>query len=269
MEYYIFGILALFGLIIGSFLNVVILRFDTGASISKGRSKCFSCEKGLSWYELIPLFSFLFQKGRCRGCVSKISWQYPLVELLGALAFPLAYYINPLAFSHGIYFGFFVLSSIILCLYIVICAYDLRHKIIPDFFSYSAGIIALLTIVLERYATGSFDFSRIIAGPLLFLFFYFFWAVSRGRWMGFGDAKLALSIGWFLGLWQGIAAILLSFWIGAILSILVIAVQKILSHKKSLGMKSEIPFGPYMLLGFIIVFIWGLDIQAILLYLAV
>ena len=269
MEYFILASLAVFGLIIGSFLNVVILRFDTGASISKGRSKCFSCEKTLSWYELFPLFSFLLQRGRCRGCATKISWQYPLVELLGALAFPIAYTLNQSAGIDVWGTVSFLLTAVLLCLYIVITVYDMRHKIIPDVFSYTAALVSLCAIALDWYVRGSLDMTRLAAGPALALFFFFFWAVSRGTWMGLGDAKLALSVGWFLGLWQGIAAILLSFWIGAGISIVVIITQKILARKKGLGMKSEIPFGPYILLGFMISLIWHIDFQTILLYLPV
>lgn len=269
MDPFIYIALAIFGLLIGSFLNVVILRFDTGASIAKGRSKCFSCEKTLAWYELLPLFSFLAQKGRCRGCSSKISWQYPLVELLGALAFPLAYRFVPAAFTDLTGLVSFILTAKLLCLYIVICVYDMRHKIIPDLFSYSAAGVALASIALDWYVSGVLDTSRLVAGGVLFLFFFFFWAVSKGTWMGLGDAKLALSIGWFLGLWGGAGAILLSFWIGAVVSILIMLVQKVLATGKGLKMKSEVPFGPYILIGFMIVFIWHLDIQTIVSVLAV
>ncbi len=269
MELYIYIALAIFGILIGSFLNVVILRFDTGASISKGRSKCFSCEKALSWYELLPVVSFFIQKGRCRGCLSKISWQYPLVELLGAVAFPLAYRSVPGAFVDLSGFVMFLLTAKLLCLYIVICIYDMRHKIIPDLFSYSAAGVALAAVALGAYVAGGIDLLRLAAGPALFLFFFFFWAVSRGTWMGLGDAKLALSIGWFLGLTQGIAAILLSFWIGAGLSLVVMLIQKIVSRKGGLRMKSEVPFGPYMLIGFLISFVWHINIQSIVSLLAV
>ncbi|HEY0907940.1 MAG TPA: prepilin peptidase [Candidatus Paceibacterota bacterium] len=269
MEAYIYTILAILGVLIGSFLNVVILRFDTGASISRGRSKCFSCEKALKWYELLPIVSFTVQKGRCRACLSKISWQYPLVELLGAVAFPLAYKLSPGAFFDPLGTILFVLTAALLCLYIVICVYDMRHKIIPDLFSYSAAGVALAAVALEYFVVGGIDPLRLIAGPALFLFFFFFWAVSRGTWMGLGDAKLALSIGLFLGLSQGITAVLMSFWIGAGLSLLVMLIQRITSRKGGLRMKSEVPFGPYMLIGFLIAFIWHIDMAAVISFLAV
>ncbi len=260
MDYIIFFDLFVLGLIIGSFLNVVILRWNTGLCISHGRSKCFSCDKTLSWYELIPLFSFFIQEKKCRKCGSKISWQYPLVELATGIMLPVIFAIVPNPY--------FLPTAIIMCLYIVIFVYDLRHQIIPDFFSYSAALVALGIIALEWYSTDALDLWRVIAGPSLFLFFYFFWHISRGKWMGFGDAKLVLSIGWMLGMWQGIAAILWSFWIGAIVSLLIILFQKI-RHRGDLSMRSEIPFGPFIIIGFLIVFVFHIDIQSILYFLAV
>ncbi len=149
---------------------------------------------------------------------------------------------------------FFVLISLIFCLYIVIFVYDMRHKIIPDLFSYSASLVALSLVFLQGFIVGEIDCTRLIAGPALFLFFFIFWAISRGRWMGLGDAKLALSIGWFLGLGMGIAAVLFSFWIGAAVVILIAIFQKLGMAKGRLGLKSEIPFGPFMLIGFLVVY---------------
>jgi leader peptidase (prepilin peptidase)/N-methyltransferase len=273
-SYPIVIILFCFGLIIGSFLNVVILRSGTGLRISKGRSKCFSCNKTLVWYELIPLVSFVIQKGRCRVCGSKISAQYFFVELATGLALPAAFLVLPVTPFLWINISQFVLVSALLCLYIVITVYDFRHKIIPDAFSYAAALIALITIGLSAWANGSIDFTQVIAGPVLFLFFFFFWAVSKGKWMGLGDAKLALSVGWFLGLSQGVAAILLSFWLGSIITILIMIGQRLVNKAKgrsghALRMKSEIPFGPFILLGFILVFLFSLDTQLLLSFLAV
>ena len=87
----IYALIFVFGTIIGSFLNVVILRYGTGKSFAKGSSQCFSCGKKLSWYELVPILSFLFQKGKCKGCGSKISWQYPLIETITGVLFLLIF----------------------------------------------------------------------------------------------------------------------------------------------------------------------------------
>jgi len=261
-------ILFLFGILIGSFLNVVILRFNTGMSIAKGRSKCFSCDKTLEWYELVPVLSFLLQRGRCRGCGSKISWQYPLVELLGGLALPVAYLFSPTVASVPLSILLFILTAKLLFFYIVICVYDFRHKIIPDFFSYGAALIALAAIGIEWWGGGAIDWSRLVAGPALFGFFWLFWAVSRGKWMGLGDAKLALSVGWFLGLSQGVSAILLSFWIGTLVMLPVMLFQRLRREKDGLRMGSEIPFGPFILLGFLVSFLMHMDLHALAAYLA-
>ncbi|HEU0080678.1 MAG TPA: prepilin peptidase [Candidatus Paceibacterota bacterium] len=259
--------LFVFGLLVGSFLNVVILRFNTGMSIARGRSGCFSCGKELGWRELIPLASFLAQRGKCKGCGSKISWQYPLVELSTGLCFVAAYARSDAPVE-------FLLWAALLCFYVVIFAYDLRHKIIPDFFSYGAALIALGIIFLgigPSIGPGlhPLDFGlRILSGPLFFLFFWSLWSFSRGRWMGLGDGKLALSMGWALGLGQGLSAFLLSFWIGAAATLAIMALQRVFRRSASLGMGSQVPFGPFMLVAFLIVYVLGLDFWTLISYLA-
>lgn len=203
-------------------------------------------------------------KGRCRGCSTKISLQYPLVELATGLAMVLAY-LSARSITE------FILLSVLFCIYIVIFVYDLRHKIIPDIFSYSAGLIALglVFLNLSPNLSSSVFFSSLLAGPILFTFFWFFWFVSKGKWMGLGDGKLALSVGWALGLSQGVSAILVAFWTGAILALLIMAYQRIFWRKKGLGMKSAIPFGPFILIGFFLVLVFHLDFYTLLAYLAV
>lgn len=275
MDFYqILIVLFILGLFVGSFLNVVILRFGTGMGVVRGRSKCFSCAKTLSWYELLPVFSFLIQKGRCRGCGSKISVQYMFVELATAVALPAAFICTEPTMVFFVNIALFVLTSALLCFYIMIAVHDFKHKTIPDAFSYAASFIALGILVLYYFGRGYVDWSQIVAGPILFLFFFFFWAVSRGKWMGLGDAKLALSVGWFLGLSKGIATILLSFWIGAVVTLLIMLIQRLMAGAKgvsgaSLGMKSEVPFGPFILLGFAIAFLFSIDTQFLLSFLAV
>lgn len=251
-ETLVFAILFVLGTIVGSFLNVVILRFGTGMPIATGRSRCFSCGKTLSWYELVPVLSFVVQRGRCRSCGARLSAQYPVVELMGGLALPLAYVCSSLVPGIGASIALFALLAALLFIYIVVFAYDLRHKIIPDALSYSAAVIALLMIAVKAWAWGAVDLRAVVAGPTFFLFFFAFWHFSKGRWMGLGDGKLALSMGWALGMGAGVAAMLFSFWIGAIVSVLAIALQRLGALKGSLGMRSEIPFGPFMIVGFVL-----------------
>ena len=127
-------IIFLFGTIIGSFLNVVILRYRSGRSISSGRSICFSCGKKLCFFELVPVGSFLTQRGRCTGCQTKISWQYPIVEALTGFLFVCLYFHfqyliveAPLLFA--ILFSYY---AIIFCILIVLSVYDFKHKVLPD-----------------------------------------------------------------------------------------------------------------------------------------
>lgn len=234
-----------FGAIVGSFINVVVLRYNTGQSIVCGRSKCFNCGKDLLWNELIPVASFFLQKAKCKGCRSKISWQYPIVETLTGLIFLLIFNL------HSPFSTFYFL--IIFSLLIIIAVYDYRHQIIPDLFVWIFNGLAF-AVLFENWPLKieNFNFGGLLAGFILFSFFASLWLVSRGRWMGFGDAKLALGIGWLLGLANGAAAVTLAFWIGAIAGGLLM----LLSRKKY-SIKSNIAFGPFLVIGAVIAFLFG------------
>lgn len=251
--------LFLLGSIFGSFLNVVILRWNSGLSLG-GRSRCFSCSKTLRWYELVPFFSFLILRGKCSSCGAKISWQYFLVEALTGLMFLVSFIF---VFDFLSIFSF-ILLLFIWCALIVLAVYDLRHMILPDFFVFLFALLSAL-FVLSEFIYGNFEIKAIdiVSGPILFTFFFLLWFISDGRWMGFGDAKLALGIGIFLGLQKGVTAVALSFWIGATVSLLIIFYQKIRAFygktklslsSKAITMKSEIPFGPFLILGTILSF---------------
>jgi prepilin signal peptidase PulO-like enzyme (type II secretory pathway) len=149
---------------------------------------------------------------------------------------------------------------IVFSLLISIFIYDLLHKIIPDGLVWTFNALAFLILANNIGLSGFINFdniSAILSGPVLFSFFAFFWLVSSGKWMGFGDAKLALGIGWLLGLSGGAFAILLAFWIGALWSIFAILIKKLKISKNRLTLKSEIPFAPFILFGFLIIFITG------------
>jgi prepilin signal peptidase PulO-like enzyme (type II secretory pathway) len=241
----------LLGTIIGSFLNVVIYRFGTGKMISRGRSICMTCNRTLRWYELIPVFSFLIQSGRCRRCASKISHQYPSVEFGTGLLFALtAFHFLPLLYvSQTTFITTLVLYMLMFSFLIVIIVYDLRHKIIPDIFVYSYAVVAFILACITPSLWG------FLAGPILALPFALLWLVSGGRAMGLGDAKLILGIGWMLGISQGLSALILAFWIGALVSIAIL-----LTHKNKINMKSQIPFAPFLILGALLAFFFHLEI---------
>ena len=239
-----------FGAIVGSFLNVIILRLNTGKSIVSGRSKCFTCAKKLKWHELLPIASFVFLRGKCSACKAKISWQYPAVETITGIFFVLLFQQSQKFFD----FGFLILIFSIL---IIIAIYDYHHQIIPNFFVWIFNGLAFLWLfnfgnLSAIWRIENFNMDGFLAGFILFAFFALLWGVSKGRWMGFGDVKLALGIGWLLGMAKGAAAITLAFWIGAIIGVLLIYLSK-----NKYGMKSSIAFGPFMVLGTMISFFWG------------
>lgn len=253
----------IFGTIIGSFLNVVSLRYNTGQSIH-GRSRCFACDKKLSWFELIPVLSFVLQFGKCIKCKSKISIQYPLVELLTGIVFLGIF----LRFSDLLFISPFFLMLVslyfmtIFSILIIIFVYDIKHKIIPDSMVYSftalsfAGMFFDPSILQFSIPT----LTQFLSGPILFTPFFLLWLISSGRWIGLGDGKLALGIGWFLGLSLGASAVMLSFWIGALVSIALIIFFSLNSRKKHITIKSEIPFGPFLILGLALVFFFEINI---------
>lgn len=266
------------GALIGSFLNVVIYRYNTGLSISTGRSQCFVCGKKLEWYELVPLLSFLVQKGRCRVCQTKISWQYPLVELVTAvLFFAVAYrqvglynifslYENGFLFSVLLTLYYFIIVSLM----VVIAVYDMRHKIIPDALVYSFIVLALGKLLVFTYVFGwplsTLGLLNLLAPFLLAFPFAFLWFISRGMWIGFGDAKLAFGIGALLGLPHGLSAVMIAFWVGAIYGIILMIVSK-LSPKRftqTIGPATEVPFAPFLIIGTCIVLFTQIDVLGIM-----
>ncbi|MBU6427194.1 A24 family peptidase [Patescibacteria group bacterium] len=243
----------LFGAIVGSFLNVVSLRYKTGRSVG-GRSKCMACGKELAWLELIPILSFFMQGGSCRKCKSKISWQYPLVEFSAGALFVLIFFkFPPVSYEAALVTLLYVFAA---CLLVVITVHDIKHKIIPDPFVWSFDVLALVSLFVGGNSWWHIpSYENLIAGPLLAVPFALIWLVSRGRWMGLGDAKLVLGIGWFLGVNLGVNALILSFWIGAAVS-----VGWLFATYKKFKRNQEIPFGPYLILGMYLVLIFGIQV---------
>jgi len=228
MSAFFFLVIFLSGLTVGSFLNCIIYRLKTGQSFLRGRSFCPHCQHTLSWLDLIPVFSFFILKGRCRYCQKKISWQYPLVEIATGLLFLLI--------------GNFqlpIFNFIIAPLLIIIFVYDLKHYIIPDKIIYPAVIIAAI-----------FNFTNWLSALGAALFFLVIVLVSRGKWMGVGDVKLGFLMGLALGFPNILVALFLAFMMGAI-----IGIGLIIASKKTL--KSEVPFGPFLVAATFIAWFYG------------
>ncbi len=250
-------IIFIFGTIVGSFLNCVIYRLEQGQSFLKGRSYCPLCKHILSWQDLIPVLSFLFLKGKCRYCQKSISWQYPSVELSTATIFLFLYSFSLLNFDAmaQIFRSFYLM--VISCFLIIIFVYDLKHYIIPDKIIYSAIIISCILYLVSSIFLNIYTkyeiLNTIYSAFGVALFFLAIVLVSRGKWMGVGDIKLAFFMGLFLG-WPNILVALFSaFFIGAIIGIGLIPAGK--KH-----LKSEVPFGPFLVTGTLLAMLWGGEI---------
>lgn len=244
---------------------MVIFRLNTGRTIATGRSICMTCNRNLRWYELIPVLSFLIQSGKCRRCASRISHQYPIVELATGLMFAfIAYKFLPILYVSYIQYIFLVVLFVfIFSLLIVISVYDLRHKIIPDKLVYLFIFLTFVSIFINTsYIDTLFtlpSISNLVAGPAVALPFVLIWFFSKGKLMGLGDGKLMLGIGFLLGLSSGIFAIVISFWIGTIVSLLLL-----LLSKKKMNMKTEIPFAPFLIASTFVTFLFSFDLFSLI-----
>ncbi len=243
------AVIFLLGLAIGSFLNVVIYRLEKGESFAKGRSYCPHCRHQLSWLDLVPVASFLFLGGKCRYCKANISWQYPMVELATGLVFLLIFnFINNASIFNVINFVFLLYIASV---FIIIFVYDLKFYLIPDSVLFPAIIITFIWRLFAITALPNYLLAALIAAG----FFLFIFLISKGKWMGFGDVKLAILLGLLLGFPNILAGLFLSFLFGAIIGTGLIFLKK-------KGMKSEMPFAPFLILGTFVALLWGNQIIA-------
>ena len=243
MEYIIlYTMIFLFGITIGSFLNVCIYRIPKKEDIVSKRSHCMSCGNVLKWYELIPLFSFLAQGGKCRNCKTKLSVQYPLIELLNGLLYVWMFSV------HG-----FTATSILFCIctsvLIVLSVIDWRTYEIPVGCNILIGMLGIVRVILDLahwydYVIGFF----IVSG-----LFYIIVLVSKGTAMGGGDVRLMAAAGLLLG-WK---AIFLSLMIGSVAgSVIHLTLMKVQGRDRVLA------FGPYLALGIFVSMLYGEQIIA-------
>lgn len=218
--------ITLIGLILGSFVSAVTYRIPKDLDFVKGRSFCDSCKKQLNWYDNIPVFSYLFYKGKSRCCSETISIRYPIIELGTAIGLSVIW--------------FFTSSYVYLIIYlitVVIFVIDFEYQIIPDELSW---LILFLGLIFN------FSFVNIFAGFLLSLSLLTLYLVTSGRGMGLGDVKLAIPLGLWLGLEHGTAWLMTSFILGGI-------VASILLILKKAKLKTKIAFGPFLIVAFWIV----------------
>ena len=277
MWYFLFFFFV-FGTIVGSFVNVVSERLPKNKSI-RGRSKCDFCKHKLSALDLVPILSFLALRGKCRYCRKKLSWQYPLVELVSGILFVLASYLtfgfdffstSPLFLAKFVFLA--VLFSCLLSVFIT----DLKYGIILDEVVLFGSIITFLYLVFVdffptlslflqlKFSSGSLaktlletlkyfatDFGITLAGGFLVsLFFFVILAITRGRGMGAGDVKLGFLIGLASGVPLVLVSLFLSFLSGALVSLFLIVLRR-----RKFG--QTIPFGPFLSLGTFLALVVG------------
>jgi len=236
---------ALLGLIIGSFLNAVIYRLSQSESVAKGRSYCPHCKHQLSWLDLFPVVSFIMLAGKCRYCQKTISWQYPAVEVVTAVVFALL--VSQFWFPYWLYaVALLAVASAL----IVIFVYDFYYYLIPDKVLFPAAAVMFSYRLFAWLANWDSLTNYLVAALVAAGFFLAIFLVSRGRWIGFGDVKLAILLGLMLGWPNIIVGLWLSFLLGA-----VVGVAAMVASKK--GMKSEMPFAPFLILGTFLALFWG------------
>lgn len=236
------GACFLFGLVIGSFLNVVIGRLPAGRSLVHPGSACPGCGTSIHWYDNVPVLSWLWLRARCRSCRATISWRYPAVELTTAILFALAaHQVGP---ALDLAPALLLLSALVAITFI-----DLDHQLIPDLITLP-GIIAGAALNVALHPGHWLDtmLGIVIGGGLFFVII-----VASGGGMGGGDMKLGAMMGAFLGWKLVLLAILLGVFAGGAVAIALLTTG-------SKGRKDPVPFGPFLALGAVLSLLWGNDL---------
>jgi prepilin signal peptidase PulO-like enzyme (type II secretory pathway) len=217
------------GLVLGSFIAALTYRYPRKISNMYGRSFCDNCKRQISWYDNIPLFSFLLLRGKCRNCRKRISLRYPLIELSCAIGFLLI--------------GFQVIPLALLCILAIVFVIDLEYQIIPDIFIF-IGIPLSVVVTPHSFISGLF------AGLVCASFLLLVHILTKGRGMGLGDVKFAVLGGIIIGLPLSPIWLFVAFLTGAIVGIILILGKKA-------GLKSKIAFGPFLVIAIPITLAYG------------
>lgn len=271
-------IIFVFGLCCGSFVNMLVYRTAVDYELIKskgikkkknvtfiktlgGRSFCDSCGKQLFWYENIPVISWLIQKGKTRCCHKKLPIQYPIVEIMTGVLFLLNFQFlisNQPAVLAGFQsnlnsFNFQFLIQLLLGFVIIIflvfsAVFDIKYMILPDF---STVVLVLSGLVLWYFGHFS-EWSYVISTIVSFGLLGFLYLITKKKGMGFGDVKLALFMGLFLGK-RVILAFYVAFIIGALVAVFLLILKKV-------DKKTAVPFGPFLILGVLVAWFWGSEL---------
>jgi prepilin signal peptidase PulO-like enzyme (type II secretory pathway) len=233
-------IMAVFGLMLGSFLSVLLERLGRKEGIVAGRSECPHCQHILAWYDLVPLLSYVILLGRCRYCRAKISMLYPVLEMVMALV------LGGYVFLYGVGGSWAIVDLIVLFGLVALFFFDLRYQILPDIITGALVGLVVVRLVTSRpdMLTNAIATAVLLGGILTLLYL-----VSHGRWFGFGDVKLAVLMGLLFGYPGTVGVTLLAVWAGAL-----VGVGLMLTRRAN--MKTALPFGSFWTAVAIITILW-------------
>ena len=234
---------ALFGLCIGSFLNVVIYRLPLGQSLATPPSRCRKCGYSLRWFDNIPLLSWVFLRGRCRKCGTDVSWQYPVVELVTGVLFVLVVWLTPP--------GPLLASRLLLvCILIALFGIDLEHQILPNVITLPGIAIGVLLSLIAPPGWKDSLIGVLLGGGILYAIAgaYYLWRREEG--MGMGDVKMLAMLGAFLGWKAVLVTVILASFAGAFVGLAMMAVQRG-------SMKYALPFGTFLAIGAVVAMFVG------------
>ncbi len=237
-------IIGMSGLALGSFLNSFLWRMQKNFSVSSWRSVCIHCRRRLTWWENIPVVSFVWLSGKCRTCSQPIPWHYPVVEIAGAVSFLLVLITH--AYNHSLDFRF-ILDLFFTFILLGIFVYDGLYKFIPMGLVWLGSVVGLVAnIFLIHHSWSSLLFASLIGGG----FFGLQFLVSRGKWIGEGDIYLGVMMGVWLGFPKILCALLIAYVIGTMAG-----VTLLLSKRKKF--KSQISLGNFLAVGIFVSLLWG------------
>lgn len=243
-HFILYIVVFLYGIVIGSFLNVCIYRIPKEENLVTVGSHCMECGQKLKWYDLVPLFSWLFLKGKCRYCGAKISAQYPIVEFLNGFFYVLIFLVNGLNPDS-------VLYCILVSALLVVSVIDYRTMLIPVGAELVILVVGIVHLVLHfehwyYYVIGFFS-----ASLFLLLCAFLFRAVTGKSGLGLGDVELMACAGLCIGWGHSLFAIV----IGSVLGVFVEGIKIFVTKEKG-----KFPFGPYLSIGVLIAALWGAQI---------
>lgn len=263
-------ILSIFGVIFGSFVNALVWRIwqqeqlvlkknklnaseKRRYSILHGRSMCPNCQHQLAATDMIPVFSWLWLRGRCRYCSKPIPWQYPLVELVTGTLFLVSFIYWPWQLTAASQAGLFAIWLVIITIGVALAVYDLRWMILPNRLVYALLVVSGVFMVAAGFISGSLGdqlFTSVLGSAVFGGFFYLLHAVSSGRWIGGGDVRLGFVLGLLLGWQKALLCITLASYLGTLVVLFLVVSGKY--HKKM-----KLPFGPFLLTSAFVVMLWG------------